>query len=402
MPNLLGRYRAVRSATEQLCAGLSPEDAVIQSMPDASPAKWHLAHSSWFFETFILARASGYQPFDPAFRYLFNSYYEAVGARHERAARGLLSRPSLDEVRRYRRHVDEKMLAVLEASPDPTTSSVTTLGLHHEQQHQELILTDIKHAFWSNPLRPAYSDGATGSRLDVGARSAPPAAVVGPEWLSFAGGLSSIGHQGPGPAGEPFAFDNESPRHQVFLQPYALSARPVTNREYLAFIDDGGYRRPELWLSDGWQTATASAWQAPFYREKRDEAWWSMTLAGMRPVDPDQPVCHVSFYEADAYARWADARLPTEAEWEMAARGRLAGLYGDVWEWTQSPYTSYPGYRPAAGALGEYNAKFMCNQMVLRGGSCATPPNHTRASYRNFFPPATRWQWSGLRLARDA
>jgi ergothioneine biosynthesis protein EgtB len=423
------RYRAVRQTTVDLCAGLSPEDAVIQSMPDASPAKWHLAHTAWFFETFILAREPGFQPFNPAFRYLFNSYYEAVGARHERSARGLLTRPSLDEVLRYRRHVDEKMLAVLEASADPPIASVTTLGLHHEQQHQELILTDIKHAFWSNPLRPSYGAAPVppGPGLDAGGGGAGRQAPARPQWLPFAGGLVSIGHEGPGPDGEPFAFDNESPRHQVFLTPYALASRPVSNREYLAFVDDGGYRRPELWLSDGWQAAAAAAWQAPFYWEKRDDAWWSMTLAGMRPVDLDQPVCHISFYEADAYARWASARLPTEAEWETVAAGARvegnllgtggaphpraisgsgpaaeAGFFGDVWEWTQSPYTSYPGYRPAAGALGEYNGKFMCNQMVLRGGSCATPLTHIRASYRNFFPPATRWQFSGLRLARDA
>jgi ergothioneine biosynthesis protein EgtB len=411
MVSLAERFSAIRRATDDLARPLSPEDCGVQSMPEASPTKWHLAHTSWFFETFLLADSSvpGYRPFHPAYRTLFNSYYNAVGERHARPARGLLSRPSLEEVRAYRRHVDEAMLGAL----DRADAAMVVLGLHHEQQHQELILTDIKHAFWMNPLRPAY---APAERVMVGDAVESPLA-----WREHAGGTVEIGAPRPGAGGEPFAFDNECPRHAELLQPHALASRLVTCGEYRAFIADGGYRRPELWLSDGWDAVQALYW------EERAGEHWSLTFAGMQPVRAAEPVSHVSYYEADAYARWAGARLPTEAEWEVAAAGApasdrnlveagwlrpipaaraaasdgIAQLIGDVWEWMQSPYTPYPGFRAAAGAVGEYNGKFMCNQMVLRGGSCLTPRTHVRASYRNFFPPATRWQMSGIRLARD-
>jgi ergothioneine biosynthesis protein EgtB len=403
------RYRAVRQATEKLCAPLSAEDCQAQSMADASPAKWHLAHTSWFFETFVLqAAAPGYRPFHPHYNFLFNSYYNAVGARHPRPSRGVLTRPSLEDVYAYRRHVDEQMSALLERRGVTAEDlvPVVELGLNHEQQHQELILTDIKHLLSLNPLAPVYRERAT-----------PPAGEAAPlAWREHGGGLCAVGHAGGG-----FAFDNEGPRHQVYLQPFALATRLVTNGEFLGFIADGGYERPELWLSDGWDAAQSNGWRAPLYWEERGGAWQAFTLAGRREVRAEEPVCHVSFYEADAYARWAGARLPTEFEWEVAAGGAEVGgnfaeseifhpapaaaahhrqLFGDVWEWTQSGYAPYPGYRPAAGALGEYNGKFMCNQMVLRGGSCATPRAHLRATYRNFFPPAARWQFSGMRLAK--
>jgi ergothioneine biosynthesis protein EgtB len=411
---LSARYRDVRRLTEDLCAPLAVEDYVVQSMPDASPAKWHLAHTSWFFETFVLTPGlPGYRPLSAAFGYLFNSYYNAVGDRHPRPKRGLLTRPTVDEVYRYRAHVDEYMQRLLDDADDGLSRLRPTvvLGLHHEQQHQELILTDIKHLLGGNPLRPAYRE----------LPAAAPARSVSLRWLTYPGGLRWLGHAGDG-----FAFDNESPRHQVYLRPFQLASRLVTNAEYLAFLEGGGYARPELWLSDGWNARCAQDWQAPLYWEKRDGAWWTFTLGGPRPVEGAEPVCHVSSYEADAFARWAGARLPIEAEWEVAASacppagnlldgGRLHpaaladdaddGLprqhFGEVWEWTGSPYMPYPGYRPAAGALGEYNGKFMCNQMVLRGGSCVTPPGHVRRTYRNFFPPDARWQFSGLRLARD-
>jgi ergothioneine biosynthesis protein EgtB len=419
MTPLASRYRQVRRVTEALAEPLSPEDCQVQSMPDASPTKWHLAHTTWFFETFVLAARPGYQPFHAGWGYLFNSYYEAVGQRHARAHRGLLSRPSLDEVRRYRRHADEAMLHALEAGLDERLAFVAELGLHHEQQHQELILTDIKHALASNPFSCAYAAAA----------AAPPAraaAAARPQgWVEHAGGLVEIGVAAAGAAGVPFAFDNESPRHRVFLRPFALADRLVTCGEYRAFVDDGGYRRPELWLSDGWAAVAAEDWTAPLYWRDAAGAREIFTLTGTRPLDDAEPVAHVSYYEADAYARWAGARLPTEAEWEAVAAGRAADgnladtgelhprsapagapvpvqLYGDVWEWTQSPYVAYPGFHPAAGALGEYNGKFMCNQLVLRGGSCLTPRSHIRPSYRNFFPPGARWQMTGLRLARDA
>jgi ergothioneine biosynthesis protein EgtB len=409
----------VRRRTEGLAEPLSAEDCQVQSMPDASPTKWHLAHTSWFFETFVLDGA----PADPAFAFLFNSYYEAVGPRHPRAARGLLSRPSLDEVRRYRRQVDERMAERLARGVDDDARGRVVLGLAHEEQHQELILTDVKHLLGGSPLRPAYRQRDARTARGGGPAPGPLTFVRQP------GGLVPIGHAAPGASGEPFAFDNEAPRHEVLLRPYALAARLVTAGEYLAFIRDGGYRRPELWLSDGWAELAASGAAAPLYWRVDGDAAWLFTLDGERPLDPAEPVAHVSYYEADAYARWADARLPTEAEWEAAATaappaaaaagnflesnalhpraarvdgdGGFTQLFGDAWEWTASAYAPYPGYRAAAGALGEYNGKFMCNQMVLRGGSCLTPRGHVRPSYRNFFSPAARWQMTGIRLARD-
>jgi ergothioneine biosynthesis protein EgtB len=404
------RYRAIRSATERLAAPLSPEDCAIQSMPDASPVKWHLGHTSWFFETFVLApHLPDYALYEPAFRVIFNSYYNAVGDKHPRPQRGLLSRPSLDAVRGYRAHVDSAMVRLL-ADPQRAGNlwSLIELGLNHEQQHQELILTDLKHMLSCNPLLPVYL--AAGDT----ARSPQPAI----EWIEFDEALAEIGHDGAG-----FAFDNETPRHREFIAAHALASRPVTNGEYLDFIADHGYRRPELWLSEGWDWVNANGISAPLYWDAFEGEPRRFTLHGVRPLVLEAPVCHVSLFEADAYARWAGARLPTEGEWESAAarapiEGHFAGdghyeprpglgltpidqLFGDVWEWTQSAYAPYPGFRPAAGAIGEYNGKFMCNQYVLRGGSCATPRSHIRASYRNFFPASARWQFSGFRLARD-
>lgn len=410
--SLLRRFQAIRAWTERLTEPLSPEDCQVQPMPDASPIKWHMAHTTWFFETFLLIpHAPGYRPFHPDFGYLFNSYYNAVGPRIARADRGLITRPDLAQIRAYRATVDaelERFLSDCDRATLETLGPVLELGLNHEQQHQELIVTDIKYTLSRNPSRPIYRPDA--------ARSVP--GETGPlSWCSFTGGLFWIGHDGEG-----FCFDNELPRHRAYLEPFQLASRPATNAEYLRFIEDGGYDRPELWLSDGWSCATARGWRAPLYWEQVDGTWWSMTLGGFRPVNLSEPVCHVSYYEADAFARWSDARLPTEAEWEVAAchleplgnflenenfhplaaasGTQLAQCFGDVWEWTQSPYTPYPGMRPAAGALGEYNAKFMCNQVVLRGGSCATPGSHIRSAYRNFFPPEARWQFSGIRLAR--
>jgi ergothioneine biosynthesis protein EgtB len=406
-------YQKVRAMTERLCAPLATEDYGLQSMPDASPVKWHLAHTSWFFETFVLERhLPSYRPFRPDFRYLFNSYYEAVGPRWPRPERGLLSRPAVAEVYQYRAHVDEGM-ADLFAGTEPgndTVAAVAMLGIQHEQQHQELIVTDLKHAWAANPLRPVYRQ----ARCDLGT---PPACA----WIAFPECLAWIGHDGCG-----FAFDNETPRHRVFVHAFSLASRVVTNGEYLEFMTNGGYERPELWLSDGWTARQSAGWNAPLYWEKRDDDWAVFTLTGQRPVAPQEPVCHVSYYEADAFARWAGARLPTEAEWETAAArvpvaghflesehfhpaarphaadgGPVLQLHGDVWQWTASPYIGYPGYRPPPGALGEYNGKFMCNQMVLRGASCATPSTHARPTYRNFFRPDARWQFSGLRLAKD-
>lgn len=412
---LRDRFAAVRNRTRALAEPLEPEDCVVQSMPDASPTKWHLAHTSWFFETFVLGpHRPGYRPFHPGYNFLFNSYYNAIGERLARPRRGVLSRPTMAEVGRYRSYVDEQMVGWLDqagAAELRRVGPVVVLGLHHEQQHQELILTDLKHAFAANPLRPAYHDRPPD----------PPGAASESRWTDFPTGIYEIGHEDPG-----FAFDNETPRHRHYLAAFRLASRPVTCGEYLAFIEDGGYRRPELWLSDGWDAVRAHGWDAPLYWERgEDRRWWAMTLAGMRPVVPAEPVCHVSYFEADAYARWAGARLPTEAEWELAAAaaplagnfvesGRLhpapspqagggpAALFGDVWEWTASAYLAYPGFAPAAGALGEYNGKFMCNQFVLRGGSCGTPGDHIRATYRNFFPPSARWQFQGVRLAADA
>ncbi|MGB3461643.1 MAG: ergothioneine biosynthesis protein EgtB [Rhodanobacter lindaniclasticus] len=404
---IAARLAQVRQQTQALCAKLTAEDMLLQSMPDASPAKWHLAHTTWFFEAFVLAHDPAWKPRDPAWHYLFNSYYQSVGPMHVRAQRGLLSRPSLDEVRDYRRRVDEAVLALLERHDDPELASLVELGLQHEQQHQELLLTDIKHAFWCNPLRPALHSSIA---APAGAPTVPLQFLPGRE------GIVEIGHRGEG-----FAFDNETPRHRTLLQPHALANRLVTNAEYLAFVREGGYREPGLWLSDGWATVQREDWRHPLYWQ--DDLASEFTLAGVRALDPAEPVCHLSYYEADAFARWAGARLPTEAEWEAAAQGSSidgnlqesgrfqplpahAGkgalqLFGDVWEWTASPYVGYPGYRPLPGSLGEYNGKFMCGQWVLRGGSCVTPRDHLRASYRNFFPPHARWQFAGLRLGQD-
>ena len=398
--DLRGRYRSVRSWTEQLCRPLQAEDYVVQSMPDASPVKWHLAHTSWFFETFVLLpRAPGYTQFHPQFAVLFNSYYEAVGPRHPRPERGMLTRPSVDEVYAYRRAVDAAMLQFLgHAELTNELEYILELGLSHEQQHQELLLTDLQHALSKNPLQPVYLPPPV-------ANSLPQLSAAG--FDAFPGGLAEIGH-----AGKDFAFDNERPRHRVVTEPYALSRRLVTNAEYQQFIEDRGYERPELWLSDGWHFIKESGVRAPLYWEEGRR----FSLYGSIPIDPAQPVCHVSFYEADAFARWAGARLPTEAEWELAATDRaIAGhfaeqgtlvpietgsLFGSAWVWTASPYVAYPGFAPEPGALGEYNGKFMCNQLVLRGGSCFSPQSHVRVSYRNFFPPTARWQVTGIRLAR--
>ncbi|MDY6947266.1 MAG: ergothioneine biosynthesis protein EgtB [Pseudomonadota bacterium] len=405
------RYTRIREASLAICSPLETEDYVVQSMPDASPAKWHLAHTSWFFEQFLLRpMLSGYQPFQGGFEFLFNSYYQAVGPMHQRPERGLLTRPTVKEVFAYREHVNEHMLKLLDsrAEDDGQLAPLVTLGLNHEQQHQELMFTDIKHLLFKNPLLPAYT------------RKPQPATEVRSsgslQFLTFEGGVREIGA-----TGKHFCFDNETPRHRTLVEPYALGDRLVTNGEFLEFIRDGGYRRAEFWLSDGWSTVSQQSWTRPFYWTPGLDA--EFTLRGLQSLDTAAPVCHLSYYEADAFARWAGARLPTEAEWEMAAealpvRGNLlksdalrplpAGdasglkqMFGDVWEWTASPYVAYPGYRPAAGALGEYNGKFMCNQLVLRGGSCVTPADHVRATYRNFFYPQARWQFMGVRLARD-
>lgn len=409
---LAARFDAVRMHSARLAAPITAEDAMVQSMEDASPTKWHLAHTTWFFERFVLAEDAGYRPVDAAWDYLFNSYYQSVGPMHARPRRGLLSRPSLAQVLDYRAEIDARMRARLHAGTlDAHRLDIVELGLQHEQQHQELLVTDIKHAFWCNPLAPAYH---TLPAADV--RGAAPL-----RWLAREESICEIGHPGwPGAAG--FAYDNESPRHRVLVPAHALASRPVSNAEFGEFIADGGYRTPGVWLSAGWARVQADGWARPLYWN--DDATREFTLAGWRALEPGAPVCHLSYYEADAYARWAGARLPTEFEWEQAASGlaidghfadagRLqpsvstagAGLdqmFGDVWEWTSSAYTAYPGYRPWPGALGEYNGKFMDAQWVLRGGSCATPPDHIRASYRNFFPSDARWQFAGLRLAKDS
>ncbi len=430
LAGLLERFHEVRRATEALAAPLSPEDCQPQSMPDASPVKWHLAHTTWFFETFVLGgHAPDYVPPFPAYRMLFNSYYNAVGARHPRPQRGLLTRPSLEEVHAYRRTVGAAVARLLEDTVaggrvPARLAALVELGLHHEQQHQELILTDVKHLLSMNPLAPAYDP----TRTAPAAAPARPVSATGaaPAFVRFEGGITRIGHEGDG-----FAFDNEGPAHDVLLQPFELAARLVTCGEFQAFIEDGGYRRPELWLSLGWDQVQAQGWSHPLYwRCSEGGAVDVFGLQGLQPLVPEEPVAHLSYFEADAYARWAGARLPTEAEWEHAARGAaspdpgdaganllerralrplpapqaapgLAQLWGDVWEWTSSAYSPYPGFSAPADAVGEYNGKFMCNQYVLRGGSFATSRTHVRPSYRNFFPPEARWQFTGLRLARD-
>jgi ergothioneine biosynthesis protein EgtB len=407
-------YAEVREATERLAAPLSAEDQTVQSMPDVSPTKWHRAHVTWFFETFVLGpNSDNYEPFDDSYAYIFNSYYEALGDRHPRSERGLISRPGVDEIAEYRRVVDHSMQEFLRQELDRGVPELITLGLHHEQQHQELLLMDIKHVLSRNPLRPAYLAPGLDARDHGGS---PPKAG----WIEHDGGISEIGHDGRG-----FGFDNEFPRHATYLPPFALADRPVTCGEWLSFMEDGGYNRPEFWLSDGWSVVMTQGWRAPLYwfidPDKPDE-WQQFTLSGCRPVDPDEPVCHVSYYEADAFAHWTGMRLPTEAEWETVATPLAQGdnflgigtgpahprpavdtnaLMGDVWEWTSSAYTPYPGFRTAPGAVGEYNGKFMVSQYVLRGGCCATPRGHTRTTYRNFFPPGARWAFSGVRLARD-
>ena len=382
----------MRQRTEALAAPLGPEDQVVQSMPDASPTKWHRAHTTWFFEEFLLGSDPAYTPVDPSFRYLFNSYYEAVGERQPRPQRGLITRPTVDEVAAYRRGVDAEVIALLEHGPH----QLLELGLHHEEQHQELLLMDAAHLLALNPLRPAYDPS--------GPHPSAPDGGAGGGWIDVAGGTIEVGHderlEDVG-----FAFDNEGPRHAVLLAPFRLSDRLVTCGEWSEFIGDGGYRRPELWLSDGWAAVRSEAWDAPAYWRQVDGAWQVTTLAGERPVLSDEPVVHVSYYEADAFARWRNVRLPTEFEWEAVARDRWGCAAeqwsGAVWQWTASAYLPYPGFRPAPGTVGEYNGKFMVNQHVLRGGSCATPEGHSRPTYRNFFPPQARWAFSGVRLAND-
>jgi ergothioneine biosynthesis protein EgtB len=409
LENLAARFARTRAVTLALTETLTAEDMQVQSMPDASPTKWHLGHTTWFFETFALEGKAGWRPVDERYRVIFNSYYEHVGARHPRPERGLLTRPSLSEVLDYRHQVDSGMARLLSGELEPGLAGVIELGLNHEQQHQELLLMDIKHALGSSPLQPAF-------RLET---PPPPRAGPAQRWHRFTGGTIGIGHDDKG-----FGYDNEGPRHQRVVPDFALAHRLVTNREWLEFIDDSGYANPALWLSDGWAWRVDNAIEAPFTWRMDHEGWTQFTLHGREPLRLDDPATHLSYYEADAFARWANVRLPTEAEWEHAAQGRRPGghfleqtswhpraanaggespaqLFGDAWEWTQSAYSAYPGYRPAEGAIGEYNGKFMANQFVLRGGSFATPREHIRASYRNFFHPDTRWHFSGVRLARD-
>ncbi len=406
---LARRYNAVRTQSTALARPLSSEDACVQSMDDASPSKWHLAHTSWFFETFVLAaHNSNYTPFDSNYRVLFNSYYNAVGEQYSRPHRGLLTRPSLTEIYAYRDHIDDRMSRLFEGDLDPGLCDIIEVGLHHEQQHQELLLMDIKHLFSCNPIAPAYTARA----------NLPDGDAQDLTFFDFPEGIVRIGAEG-----QAFSFDNERPCHAALLHEYALGSRPITNGEYLEFIQDGGYRSPLLWLADGWATIQKCAWQAPMYWSEIDGEWFEFSLSGRTPLVLAAPVVHVSYYEADAYARWANARLPTEAEWEFAAGGSAvdgnfvesqclqpqaglasdahpAQLFGDVWEWTMSPYTPYPGFQTPSGAIGEYNGKFMSGQMVLRGGCCVTPADHIRKTYRNFFYPANRWQFGGIRLAR--
>ena len=420
---LLQNYLNVRKESENICAPLEIEDYGIQTMPDVSPPKWHLAHTSWFFETFLLKPyQNNYREYHPQFAQLFNSYYNSVGSYHPRPQRGLLSRPTVEEIYKYRNYVNEQMERLIFEADEESWDEIlnrTILGLNHEQQHQELMLTDIKHIFAINPLRPRYRN--------------PPDSIsqaTEQQWLSYSGGLVSIGHNNSTFSYD-FGYDNEGPRHKTYINDFLLSSRLVTNGEILSFIEDGGYDDARLWLSDAWKVVCENNWTSPLYWEKKESDWWNMTLGGMQKLDPNAPVCHVSFYEADAYARWSGTRLPTEAEWETAAStepvegnlretgnlqpvssqqnsgsDRLEQIYGDVWEWTQSPYCAYPGYRQENSSFsdfsGEYNGKFMSNQMVLRGGSCLTPENHIRATYRNFFYPGDRWQMSGFRLVKDA
>ncbi|MGO7762016.1 ergothioneine biosynthesis protein EgtB [Rhizobium ruizarguesonis] len=404
-------FREVRRTSAILGEPLSDADATVQSMPDASPSKWHLAHTTWFFEAMVLTpHLPGYQVYDAGFSFLFNSYYETLGARQPRPRRGMITRPSLSEILAYRKYVDDAVDRLLSSPAAQDVAELVELGCHHEQQHQELLLTDILHLFAHNPLRPAYRDPAP---VAIEMRASPALTFT-----AFDGGIYEVGHGGPG-----FAFDSEGPRHRVLIEPFRLADRPVTNADWISFIEDGGYGKTLLWLSEGWARALADDWALPLYWEKRDGQYWTMTLRGFQPVDLAAPVAHISYFEADAFATWAGKRLPTESEWEVATRGlgldgnfldanRLrpkpaaprAGLqqmFGDVWEWTRSPFTPYPRFRAVEGAVGEYNGKFMSGQFVLRGGSCVTPRGHVRASYRNFFPGHTRWQFSGLRLAED-
>jgi ergothioneine biosynthesis protein EgtB len=424
---LRDRFHQIRKFTNSLCATLEPEDCVVQSMPDVSPTKWHLAHTTWFFETFILKKfVPGYRAEIPEYAYLFNSYYNAAGDMHRRDLRGLISRPTASEAQRYRASIDshiDDLLSDANGELLHEVEPILVLGMHHEQQHQELLITDIKHVFAQNPLYPVFRKRKNGGRSSA----TPDSRSLPPHFVAFEKQIVGIGHDGRG-----FAYDNEGPRHQVLVPAFALASRPVTNGEYIAFIEDNGYKRPELWLSLGWITVNEQRWDAPLYWTKQDGAWWNFTLSGFRPVDGSEPVTHISYFEADAYANWAGGRLPTEFEWERAASGcpiegnfvedelfhpaaalfgvstekpaadpRLHRMFGNVWEWTRSAYSPYPGYRAAPGALGEYNGKFMCNQYVLRGGSCATSRTHIRPTYRNFFQPEKRWQFTGIRLAHD-
>ena len=414
---LIKKYREVRAVTARLCETLQPEDCVVQSMPDVSPTKWHLAHTSWFFETFILkVWRPEYQPENPQYAYLFNSYYNAAGDMHRRDLRGLISRPTVAETFRFRQSIDEHITALIEGAEDELLKEmepIFEIGFNHEQQHQELLVTDIKHVFAQNPLFPIFRQRDQPARQSEGG--------IGPAgFVDFPETIMNVGHDGRG-----FSYDNEGPQHRALIPAFSLATRPVTNGEYIEFIESGAYGRPEHWLSLGWTTVNEQRWEAPLYWLKRGGAWWNSTLSGLRPVDEAEPVTHVSHFEADAFASWSGARLPTEFEWERAAtglpiegnfvdserfhpapveekpNGKLTQMFGDVWEWTRSAYLPYPGYRAVPGALGEYNGKFMSNQMVLRGGSCATSQNHIRATYRNFFQPEKRWQFTGIRLARD-
>jgi ergothioneine biosynthesis protein EgtB len=424
--SLLARFHEVRNFTARLAGNLAPEDCVVQSMPDVSPTKWHLAHTTWFFETFILKKwMPGYRDAVPEYAYLFNSYYNAAGAMHRRDLRGLISRPTVEEAKKYRVSVDSDIDDLISNADEDLfrkIEPILTLGIHHEQQHQELLITDIKHVFAQNPLYPVFRQGTA----ETG-KSDPPspgfgAASIAPlKFVEFDEATVEVGHDGDG-----FSYDNEGPRHRALVLPFSLADRLITNREYLEFISDNAYSRPEFWLSLGWTTVNEQNWRAPLYWIERDGQWWNFTLSGLRKIDPNEPVTHLSYFEADAYANWAGARLPTEFEWERAVAkidiagnfveterfhpvtlqksprdGELAQMFGDVWEWTRSSYSPYPGYHAGPGALGEYNGKFMCNQYVLRGGSCATSRTHIRKTYRNFFQPDKRWQFTGIRLARD-